>query len=315
MKVRWSPARGGCWRQALVPGARAPRATTVLLLARADADVTRRRRVACIRPDCPRRTGSFQLAGVHPRRRLRVRGRPRVSRSTRSAPATRAAAAAAHGAAILTISTDYVFDGTAQHAVSRVRRAAAPRVGVRRVEAGGRAGGARSDATPSHRAARRGSTAAADQLRRHDPAEGARRAIDLQRRRRPARLADVDARISRRRWCALARPTRYGTLPRARTERHCTWHDLAAFALAGGRDPRLVVDRTSTGARSRARRARPAYSVLSEPILFEQVTGARLPHWQDACRSRVSRVEADAGRQRASRKPRATRPVKRCASP
>jgi dTDP-4-dehydrorhamnose reductase len=69
----------------------------------------------------------------------------------------------------------------------------------------------------------------------------------------------------------------------------CTWYDLAAHAFeVAGLKPRLGrTDSASFAAPAR----RPAYSVLSN-ALYEQVTGHRMPHWRDA----VSRhVRATAG--------------------
>ena len=88
-----------------------------------------------IRPDVDRAP-----RGLDRGRRLRDRARPRVSRSTRSAPATSPTAARRVGAHVVYVSTDYVFDGTKPDALRRVGHAQ-PAVGVRPLEARRRARG------------------------------------------------------------------------------------------------------------------------------------------------------------------------------
>ena len=59
----------------------------------------------------------------------------------------------------------------------------------------------------------------------------------------------------------------------------CTWHDLAVYVLqsAGVNTP---LSRIGSAALERPA-PRPAYSVLNNQA-YEQVTGQRLAHWQDA---------------------------------
>ena len=59
----------------------------------------------------------------------------------------------------------------------------------------------------------------------------------------------------------------------------CTWYDLAAHALARA-GLGVPLERTDTASFPRPAR-RPAYSVLGN-ARFEQVTGWRMPAWQDA---------------------------------
>ena len=59
----------------------------------------------------------------------------------------------------------------------------------------------------------------------------------------------------------------------------CTWYELAAYALAaaGLRAPLEPIDSAACGRPA----PRPAYSVLSNQ-LYEHATGHRMPHWQEA---------------------------------
>ena len=75
----------------------------------------------------------------------------------------------------------------------------------------------------------------------------------------------------------------------------CTWYDLAAHALAcAGLDVPLA--RTDTASFPRPAR-RPAYSVLSNGR-FEQVTGWRMPPWRDAVRRHLEATAGASGRDR-----------------
>ena len=75
----------------------------------------------------------------------------------------------------------------------------------------------------------------------------------------------------------------------------CTWYELAAHALAcAGLDVPLA--RTDTASFPRPAR-RPAYSVLSNGR-FEQATGWRMPPWWDAVRRHLEATAGASGRER-----------------
>jgi dTDP-4-dehydrorhamnose reductase len=73
----------------------------------------------------------------------------------------------------------------------------------------------------------------------------------------------------------------------------CTWYDLAACAVArAGLD--VPLDRTDTASYPRPAR-RPAYSVLANTS-FEQVTGWRMPAWPDAVERHLAATAGASGR-------------------
>ena len=73
----------------------------------------------------------------------------------------------------------------------------------------------------------------------------------------------------------------------------CTWYDLAAHALARA-GLGAPLERTDTASFPRPAK-RPAYSVLGN-ALFEQVTGWRMPAWQDAVERHVAAAAGGTGR-------------------
>jgi len=59
----------------------------------------------------------------------------------------------------------------------------------------------------------------------------------------------------------------------------CTWHELAEYAVSRAGHP-VAIERMSTAALGRPA-PRPAYSVLNTQ-LADRVTGRRMPHWHEA---------------------------------
>jgi dTDP-4-dehydrorhamnose reductase len=71
----------------------------------------------------------------------------------------------------------------------------------------------------------------------------------------------------------------------------CTWYDLAAYVLSGAG---VSTSLERTHSRTLGRPApRPAYSVLSN-LIYEHVSGDRMPSWQDAV-DRYLKCHAAAG--------------------
>jgi dTDP-4-dehydrorhamnose reductase len=77
---------------------------------------------------------------------------------------------------------------------------------------------------------------------------------------------------------ALARTGVHGTY-HVTNSGDCTWYDLAVYVLSRA-GVRAALEPTTSEALARPA-PRPAYSVLSN-LLFEHVTGRRLPAWHDA---------------------------------
>jgi dTDP-4-dehydrorhamnose reductase len=73
----------------------------------------------------------------------------------------------------------------------------------------------------------------------------------------------------------------------------CTWYELAAHAVARA-GLGVPPERTDTASFPRPAR-RPAYSVLGNTS-FEQVTGWRMPAWQDAVERHLAAVSGEPGR-------------------
>jgi dTDP-4-dehydrorhamnose reductase len=88
----------------------------------------------------------------------------------------------------------------------------------------------------------------------------------------------------------LASVGQYGTY-HCTNSGDCTWHELAVHVVARAGLNRPVTRIDSTALARPARR--PAYSVLSN-LLFEHATGHRMAHWQDAV-DRYLREAAERG--------------------
>jgi dTDP-4-dehydrorhamnose reductase len=196
-----------------------------------------------------------------------------------------ALAAAASGAALLALSTDYVFDGTA---TSPYRESDTAR--PRSVYGASKWAGERAvrETLARHVIVRSswlfgpGGTNFVDTILARARGGGALRVVDDQRGS-PTFTRDLAQGLLRLMGAGV--PGTY----HCTNSGDCTWYDLAAHALAlAGLD--VPLERTDTASFPRPAQ-RPAYSVLGN-AQFEQVTGWRMPPWQDA----VGRhLEASAG--------------------
>jgi len=186
-----------------------------------------------------------------------------------------ALAAAACGAGILVLSTDYVFDGE-----SRVPYREYDPARPRSVYGASKWAGeqAAREVHPRHLVIRSGWLFGA----------GGRNFVDtvLRRARAGEPLEIVDDQRGAPTWTRdlaeamvrLVGAGLYGTY-HVTNGGVCTWHELAAYVVARA-GLRVEPQRTTTEALGRAA-PRPCYSVLNNQ-LYEHVTGARMPHWQDA---------------------------------
>jgi dTDP-4-dehydrorhamnose reductase len=176
---------------------------------------------------------------------------------------------------ILTVSTDYVFDGES----TRPYREYDP-PGPRSVYGASKLAGelAVRELHPRHLIVRtawlygRGGSNFVDTILRKARAGEALRVVDDQRGS-PTSTTDLADGLLR-----LMAAGQFGTY-HCTNSGDCTWYELAVYLLdrAGVR-----VDIKSTDSTALARPApRPSYSVLSN-LLFEHVTGHRMPHWQQA---------------------------------
>lgn len=186
-----------------------------------------------------------------------------------------AQAAAECGAALLTISTDYVFDGRGSRPYREYDAAAPLSVYGASKWAGEQAV---RELHARHIIVRtawlfgRGGTHFIDTILRRARAGESLRVVDDQHGA-PTWTQDLAIGLLRLIECA-----QYGTY-HCTSSGECSWYDVAEFTLrsAGLETP---LERTGSAAYVRPA-ARPAYSVLSNH-LFEQVTGSRMPLWQDA---------------------------------
>ena len=186
-----------------------------------------------------------------------------------------ALAAAECRAAILTISTDYVFDGEAREPY-REYAAAAPRSVYGASKWAGEQ--AVREVHPRHMLVRTswlygaGGPNFIDSILRKARAGESLKVVDDQRGS-PTWTEDLARALVR-----LATTGQYGTY-HITNHGDCTWYDLAAYILerAGAR---VALSRTNAAALGRPAR-RPSYSVLSN-LYYEHVTGDRMPAWQDA---------------------------------
>jgi dTDP-4-dehydrorhamnose reductase len=186
-----------------------------------------------------------------------------------------AGAAAACGAGVLAVSTDYIFDGEGQRPY-REDDAAAPRSVY---GASKWAGEQAVRAThPRHVIVRtswlfgRGGPNFIDTILEKARAGEALRVVDDQRGS-PTWTRDLAGGLVR-----LMGAGRMGTF-HCTNGGDCTWYELAAHALdrAG---VKTALEPTDTASFPRPAR-RPAYSVLDNS-LYQQTTGHHLPHWRDA---------------------------------
>ena len=186
-----------------------------------------------------------------------------------------ASAAARCGVALLTMSTDYVFDGRATQPY-REYDVASPQSVY----------GASKWA---------GEQAVRELLTRHIVARtswvfgsGGHNFIDtvVKRAREGSGLRVVDDQRGSPTWTRdlapmlvrLAERHQYGTY-HVTNSGDCTWWELADYAVRRA-GIEVAIEKTNTAGLGRPA-PRPAYSVLNN-LMVERVTGQRLPHWRDA---------------------------------
>jgi len=246
---------------------------TVLALKKAEADVTRfealRSALEPFRPDWVIHLAAFTRVDdceADPDLAFRVNGL-----GSRNA----ALAAAALGAAVMAISTDYVFDGRA----TRPYREYDP-VGPLSVYARSKWAGEQAvrEVAPRHLIVRTSWLYGA----------GGANFVDsiLRKARHGEPLVVVDDQRGAPTWTEdlapalvrLAASAQFGTC-HCTGSGDCTWHELAEHAIARAGFG-TAVGRISTAALARPA-PRPAYSVLDNGWC-EHAIGARMPHWKDA---------------------------------
>jgi len=200
-----------------------------------------------------------------------------------------ALAAEACGAALLALSTDYVFDGTATSPY-RESDAANPRSVYGASKWAGEQ--AVREVHARHVIVRTswlfgpGGTNFVDTILARARSGGPLRVADDQRGS-PTFTRDLAQGLLR--LVEAARPGTY----HCTNSGDCTWYDLAAHALAlAGLD--VPLERTDAASLQRPAR-RPAYSVLGN-ARFEQVTGWRMPPWQDAVGRHLAATVGATGR-------------------
>jgi dTDP-4-dehydrorhamnose reductase len=186
-----------------------------------------------------------------------------------------ALAAAAGNAAVLAISTDYVFDGNGK-APYREYAATDPQSVYGASKWAGEQ--AVREVYPRHMIVRtswlygKGGPNFIDTILKKARAGDSLKVVDDQRGS-PTWTRDLAAGL-----IALAATGQYGTY-HITNSGDCTWYDLAAYAI-GRAGLQVPLERTTTDAIARPAK-RPAYSVLRNQF-FEHATGTRMPHWQDA---------------------------------
>jgi dTDP-4-dehydrorhamnose reductase len=263
---------GGMLARAAIP-ALETRGHAVLGLTRADADVTLLEpltaAVARFHPDWVWHLAAFTQVDE-------CESRPDHAHLVNALGARHAAlASAACGAALLAVSTDYVFDGEGTRPY-REYDAAAPRSVYGASKWAGEE--AVREVQPRHLIVRtswlygRGGPNFVDTILRKARAGEALRVVDDQRGS-PTWTRDLAEGLAR-----LMETGQAGTFHCTNTG-DCTWYDLAALALERA-GVRASLARTDSAAFPRPAR-RPAYSVLDHQF-FEHVTGHRMPPWQDA---------------------------------
>lgn len=256
----------------------------VLALGRDDADVTRFdaliHPIRTFRPDWVFHLAAFTKVDE-------CEARPDHAHLVNGLGARNAALAAAEcAAAVLSVSSDYVFAGDAARPYREYDPAAPKSVYGASKWAGEQAV---REVSPRHLIVRtswlfgRGGPNFIDTILAKGRAGEALRVVDDQRGA-PTSTHDLA-----RGLLDLAGTGQYGTF-HCTNSGDCTWYDLAAHALERA-GVRASLERTDS--KSFARPApRPACSVL-DCLWFEHVTGRRMPPWQDA----VDRfVDLQAGR-------------------
>jgi len=245
----------------------------VLGLGRVDADVTRlasfRHPIQALQPDW-----IFHLAGLTKVDECETRTDEAYLVNALGARNAAQAAAEAN-TSLLAISTDYVFDGLASRPYREYDQTGPGTVYGQTKLAGEQA---IREVHPRHVIVRtswlygRGGTNFIDTILRKARA-GESLAVVGDQRGSPTWTHDLAQAIIR-----LAEVRQYGTY-HCTNSGDCTWHELAAYAVTRA-GLRADIARTDSSTLGRPA-PRPAYSVLSN-VLFEHVTGTRLPHWQDA---------------------------------
>ncbi len=263
---------GGMLAQALIPALEGA-GHDVLGLPHADADVARPdaldHPIRTFRPDWIVHLAAFTKVDECERR-------PEHAHQVNGVGTRHVAlAAAACGAALLAISTDYVFDGLATRPYHEYD-AAAPRSVYGASKWAGEE--AVREIHPRHLIVRtawlfgRGGPNFVDGILRRARAGERLRVVDDQRGS-PTWTVDLSEGLIR-----LVASGQFGTF-HCTNAGDCTWYDLAAHLLKRA-GLEISLERTSSAALGRPA-PRPAYSVLSNRR-FEQVTGWAMPSWQDA---------------------------------
>ena len=184
-------------------------------------------------------------------------------------------AAVGCGAAVLTLSTDYVFDGRGQRPYREYDASAPLSVYGASKWAGEQA---IRELTPRHIVVRtawlygRGGHNFVDTVLHRARAGEPLRVVDDQRGS-PTWAQDLAPALAR-----LASDGQFGTF-HVTNSGDCTWWDLASYVVRRA-GLTTTVEKTSTRELGRPA-ARPAYSVLNNQ-LYERATGQRMAHWQDA---------------------------------
>jgi len=200
-----------------------------------------------------------------------------------------ALAAAEAGAAVLAVSTDYVFDGTATQPYLE-SDAARPRSVYGASKWAGEQ--AVREVHPRHAIVRTswlfgpGGPNFVDTIVARARAGQPLRVVDDQRGS-PTFTGDLAQGLLRLAACGAT-----GTYHCTNTG-DCTWYDLAAYVV-GRAGLQVPLERTDTASFPRPAK-RPAYSVLGNAA-FEQKTGWRMPAWRDAVDRHLAATAGGTGR-------------------
>ena len=198
-----------------------------------------------------------------------------------------AEAAAVVGAHVVYVSTDYVFDGTADRPY-REWDAPAPGLGVRRVEAGGGAGVPTRVDDRAHQLAVRGPRC---QHRRHRAGSG-RRGGRVALRRRPTRLAHLHGRSGSGDRHSRA-GSQAGHLPRHERRHHDVVGPRAGSAGRGRRGSRARAPHRHGGAPSAPARPRGRRTRCSTTWRCASAGFPRCRTWQDGLSRLVSALRSN----------------------